>query len=117
VSEDMMRTVDTGKSPTCFFEFTDQVSATHVCMIHTTTLSVNRSTSPGCGQLLAATAASKARPLTHRGAASRFDRNLVWPQCVMISTAPKRPVACVGTTPYFQFATDSAAKPVFQAAR
>jgi len=33
------------------------------------------------------------------GAATRFDRNVVWPQSVMIPTPPKRPVACVDNWP------------------
>ncbi len=35
VREDMMRSVDTVESPSRPFELTDQVSAAHVCMIHT----------------------------------------------------------------------------------
>src|ERR1019366_9422697 len=34
VCEDMMRTIDPGKSPTCLLEFTYQVSATHVYDTH-----------------------------------------------------------------------------------
>jgi len=33
------------------------------------------------------------------GAATRFDWNVVWTQTIMISSAPKRPVAGVGSWP------------------
>jgi hypothetical protein len=35
VHEDMMRSVDPDKSPTCLLEFTYQVSAARLCMVHT----------------------------------------------------------------------------------
>jgi hypothetical protein len=93
VCKDMMRTIDTGKSPTRLLEFTYQVRTAHVCMLHTKAPSVNRSTTPSCDQRAGAPAGCLARPPTHRSAAARLDRNVVWPQSDMISTAPKRSAA------------------------
>jgi hypothetical protein len=68
-------------------------------MLHTHAPSVNRSTTRRCGQRAGATARCPAHPIRQRGAAVRCDRNVVWPLSVMISTATKRPVACVEKWP------------------
>jgi hypothetical protein len=77
VCKDMMRTVDTGKSPTRLLEFAYQVGTAQVCMLHTRTPSVNRSATPSCDQRAGAPAWCLARPPTHCSAAGRLDRNVV----------------------------------------
>jgi len=95
----MMRTIDPGKSPTCLLEFTYQVSATHLCMIHTQTSCVNRFATTYHGQRAGALGICPARPIAPMGAAAGFIRTAVRPQQDMISAPRKRPVVGVGRWP------------------